>query len=177
MPVKIKAVETLVRAIYGGLGFNNLQEIAYIGPPERRRTITVQEFEETYTAAYEKMIRSMDWKRVLLEATSRHIELNHGETQKERRGVYDWGPDMPCAECIEAALLAGKTWMSWQDNPPLDLVPTPFTEQRAKKAYQEEHGIHDDALDAQWVGLPWRTRYDYREKIEQADAAEKEAQG
>jgi hypothetical protein len=49
---------------------------------------------------YRTLIDSIDWNRVLLEAQSRHLTLDHSG-------------DYTCGVCIAAALLVKETWPDW----------------------------------------------------------------
>lgn len=53
--------------------------------------------------AYETLIKSIDWNRVRLEA--------HGRCLKLHPDLEDY--DMPCGDCLEAALLVRETFPVW----------------------------------------------------------------
>ncbi len=110
MPVRNKALEALVRKLTGGLSFNSIDDVAFVGPLKNRKTISMDEFYMTYDAAFVACVDSIDWNRVLLEATQRHLALKH-ENQ-----FGDYGDEI-CPECINEAVLGLEPWNDWADKP------------------------------------------------------------
>lgn len=122
MPVRSKAVQTLAAALTGGgLSFNSIMGTVRIGGITGE-TITQDEYEERYDGAYVAMIEEIDWNRVLLEASARHLELAHedegfdGYAVSARGGIIHGAI---CSECLNEALLsrAAGGWQDWKRNP------------------------------------------------------------
>lgn len=110
MPVREKAIDKALRTILAGqnMSFNNVHWTAQIGD----EVMTRDEFDERYwdpiDRVYEAVVDSIDWNRVLLEATQRHISLKHSD--EDYYGFL-------CPECVGEALLADTTFVSWKTQP------------------------------------------------------------
>lgn len=118
MPVRARAVEEMVRHLEGGLSFNNLDFTVKLGELGSRREISRDEYEARYDAAYVRMVDSIDWMRVFLEASARHHALDH-----DCDGDYG----IVCEECVQEALLA-PMWQDWRREP------------RAPRTKEEDYG-------------------------------------
>lgn len=114
MPVRAKAAATLANTLTGGLSFNNLEDTVKLGPLGERTTVSYDEYEATYDAAYVAVIDSIDWNRVLIGATQRHLALQEIGEHGEPFG--DFGDEL-CPECVCEALLAREGWPNWKTNP------------------------------------------------------------
>lgn len=118
MPVRNTGMAALARALHGGLSFNAIDDIARLGSPaEDRVTISVAEYEEQFGRLFEALVDAVDWSRVVLEATVRHIALEHSS-------AAGLDHDTPCGECIAEALLCPDTWRDWSKQPRVERLPT-----------------------------------------------------
>jgi hypothetical protein len=74
---------------------------------------------ELVEALYVRMVESTDWNRVILEASTRHLALDHDPP--EDRGVRLFAVEGICGECLNEALLAvsfgGKFDTDWKREP------------------------------------------------------------
>lgn len=120
MPVRDKAVAALASALDGpGPSFNSLDDTVKLGGQE----ISRDAYHDRYTAAYIRMVDAIDWNRVLLEASARHMELEHrdegfdGYTAVSDDGEVIVG--VICPQCLNEALLAVKQggWTDWKREP------------------------------------------------------------
>jgi hypothetical protein len=108
--VRNRAVAELCRAIDGALSFNAITDTAIIGPLDGpRRVMNIDAYEQRYGAVYEHVVKKIDWNRVILEASGRHLRVGHEDRDN---GLAD----LICGECIEAALLAEETFPDWEDD-------------------------------------------------------------
>jgi hypothetical protein len=103
MPVRARVVERLVSDAVGQQWFDNSQGL-------QCKSMPTAEYHKTTDAAdvlYERVVDSIDWPRVLIEAMSRHSDLmrlgNHGTR------TTDISEDV-CGSCIQEALLADDTF-------------------------------------------------------------------
>ncbi|MFG1872059.1 hypothetical protein [Micromonospora arborensis] len=88
MPIRRNIVRDLVHRIVGAQVWDGLR-----GEPV---TMPLAEWELVVDAAdqlYDEVIRRIDWQRIHIEATSRHLQ------------VHEWRGDGPCGECFQQALL------------------------------------------------------------------------
>jgi hypothetical protein len=120
MPVREKAIRALACALDGPHLSFNVDGIVKLGALEMSRG----EFYERYGGAYIEMIDSIDWKRVLLEASARHQALGHLDDGSDDYNVFDSGKlssGNVCAECVCETLLAtdfgGRSEEKWQKEP------------------------------------------------------------
>lgn len=108
MPVRMKAVSKVLDAIGLKRSYNNVDWTARVNG----ETMSRDEFDERYRfpaeRVFEAVVDDIDWNRVLLEATARHIELGHPD---------DDYTGMLCPECVCEALLATETFVSWKSTP------------------------------------------------------------
>lgn len=132
MPVRDKAVAKIVSMLVG---------------PEPRDPAKADVLRFSVDAAYEEVVESIDWNRVLLDATARHLSLHKPDegdkggtlvapsdealaAAEDRDDDEDFAPppawhqyryDAVCPECIAEAVLAnewgGKTGDKWQEHP------------------------------------------------------------
>jgi hypothetical protein len=116
MPVREKAVQRGIRAFFSlqpnkdaSVVFNSITDVARVNGV----TISQGDFDQIADLAdsvYERVIDSIDWKRVMLEASARHSALHMtDETQM----------DDVCAECVREALLAPR-WQNWEEAPDVE---------------------------------------------------------
>lgn len=104
MPVRDKVVGRAVKELYGWTHFNNLKLTAYKGDQEYDGKVYDEDFNRI-DKLWVSIIDSIDWNRVMLEATTRHIALDHSDP---RVGA--------CHECVQEALLACRTWQDWKND-------------------------------------------------------------
>lgn len=109
MPVRNVATAALARHQTGGLSFNTIKDVAYLGPLKDRREIPMDDYYREFDDAFVAVVEAIDWNRVMLEATTRHLALKH-QNEFEEYG------DEVCPECLCEALLA-PSWQDWQDRP------------------------------------------------------------
>lgn len=102
MPVATKAAAALARHITGGLAFNSVEDVAYLGPLGNRTTVPREKYDEFWHGAYAALIESIDWNRVLIEATSTHLRAQRDDPL-HAEDAYD---DALCPDCLRLALLA-----------------------------------------------------------------------
>lgn len=115
MPVFDKVLNVYIRKVVGdSISYNNVDQTMRVddrilGPDER------DEFIEGHADDLTEIFRRVDWNRVLLEATARHLKLDHADEGIDGYGVMDGNllSGMICVECLEAALLARSTWPGW----------------------------------------------------------------
>lgn len=129
MPVRDKAVDTALRTVLDGttMWFRNQpgNEQATVGSETMPRDEFNRRFWDPIDKAYERVVDSIDWNRVMLEASARHMALeNHPEHDK--RAVGDTYENVICPECVCEALMADTTMVSWEREP------------RAPRYHQEE---------------------------------------
>ena len=72
--------------------------------PVRRKAIDViaDHHPESAEQLYVTLVESIDWSRVVLEATGRCLRVHDNEDI-----------DTPCGECVHAAMLAENTFPDW----------------------------------------------------------------
>lgn len=109
MPVREKAVDGLAHDLEGAPAFDNITFTVRVNG----ETVTREEWyarRARYDDAYVRLVdRWIDWNRVLIEATSRHLMLDHpDEGYDGYMTVVDGNPvvGLLCPECIAEALLA-----------------------------------------------------------------------
>lgn len=116
MPERAKAEDKLVRDLLGGLAFymdecKTIPHNDYLAVKDLAREI------------YGRIITRLDWPRILLEASSRHLALDH--PKDEYHGYL-------CAECLEKALMtydrniSGDQWEFDQNAPEPQAYPRGF---------------------------------------------------
>jgi hypothetical protein len=109
VPVRDKAVALVVADVHGVKSFRNLPEgwlvITETGEVPRE---VYDEWAREVDRHYVTVVDSIDWNRVLLEASARHIALSHEDK-------WDYG--MVCPECVCEALLANGTHVDWKRQP------------------------------------------------------------
>ncbi|MGC4886603.1 hypothetical protein [Micromonospora sp. DT227] len=88
MPVRRNIVRGLVQRVVGVHVWNGL-----IGEPVTIPRPVWDRVQDAADQLYEEVVRRIDWKRIYIEASARHLQL-HGH----RDGA-------PCGDCIEQALL------------------------------------------------------------------------
>ncbi|WP_047891768.1 hypothetical protein [Micromonospora sp. RV43] len=88
MPVRRNIVRGLVHRVVGIHVWNGLTGEPVTIPRQMRKRVV-----DAADQLYDEVIRRIDWKRIHIEANSRHLQLH------EFRG------EGPCAECIQQALL------------------------------------------------------------------------
>jgi hypothetical protein len=110
MPVRDKAVNKIASMMVGGLTFDGLTGTCTSLPDSIYRVLCF-----TADNAYEEVVLSIDWNRVMLDAEARHISLHGGEMGMEPK-VHS-----VCAECVMEAVLAnewgGKQSDKWAARP------------------------------------------------------------
>jgi hypothetical protein len=108
MPVRDRVVELMLRHQGHRMSFNNVDLTATVDGEIMPR----DDFDERVwlpaQKLYEAIIDRIDWNRVLLEASARHIALDHPDED-----YYG----MVCPECVCEALLATETHTSWERQP------------------------------------------------------------
>lgn len=104
MPVRNKAVESMAHRRLPGVWFS------YGEPSDGRWPEVVVECDKVY----QQFVENIDWTRVLLEASGRHLAFNHGTDRGDPLHLDD-DDEAPCGECVQAALLCDDTWPNWQD--------------------------------------------------------------
>jgi hypothetical protein len=107
MPVRNKDVEVLAYVLDGpGPVFNSLNDTVTLGG----QVMSYDAYKARYDGAYVKTIDAIDWNRLMLEASSRHLDLEHEVTD-------EYG--LVCPECICEALLSLKPggWNDWASEP------------------------------------------------------------
>jgi hypothetical protein len=116
MPVRRKIAGEITELFTGTHIWNGL-----IGECQ---TMPTAEFDKARDAAdllFEYVVDRIDWPRVLLEATSRHMALILGECHPKAgsgwraRGVED-DLERPCPACIREALLTDDRMSEWVVN-------------------------------------------------------------
>lgn len=128
MPVRKQAVQALAEALDGGVSFNSIEQTARVGGVGGE-TMSMDAYEDRYDTVYVKLVDSIDWERVMLEATQRHLQLDH-----EISDYYG----MVCPECVGEALLVlkGGGWQDWIKEPmaprELRVLDSDHTEEGAK---------------------------------------------
>lgn len=119
MPVRDKAIDVAFRSLMDDTPFHFYKQPGHETATIGDVTMPYAEFRERIMDpiefAYERVVDSMDWNRVMLEAMARHLALDHATTQADKPG-FPWGPDI-CPECICEALLADTTHVSWNAEP------------------------------------------------------------
>lgn len=115
MPVRSRAVEILARTLADGEGpvFNTLDDTVRLGG----ETITHDAYERRYDAAYVAMVDDINWNRVLIEASARHMELEHADEGYD--GYVAGVVGTVCPECVNEVMLSvtGGGWQDWKNNP------------------------------------------------------------
>lgn len=120
MPVRDKAIDTAWHALtlYSATDsyFINrpTNPIAVINGVEMPK----EEFHEQYITplerVYERVVDSIDWNRVMIEAQARHLALGH-DTEGDRHS-FPFTEDI-CPKCLCEALLAEETHTDWKREP------------------------------------------------------------
>jgi hypothetical protein len=81
------------------------------GEPSDARWPAVREEEER---RYVALVEQIDWTRVLLEASGRHVAFGHGTDDTVDERHLDDDEEAPCGECVQEALLATDTLVDWR---------------------------------------------------------------
>lgn len=110
MPERTKAVGRLVNALHRGVSYNNLHFTMKVDGKELDETQR-DTFMGQYYAAYDTMIRGIDWNRVLCEALSCHM-ARQTVNSKHVTDFGDYG-DQVCPDCVMQALLTDSTFYDW----------------------------------------------------------------
>jgi len=111
MPERTKAVGRLVSALHEGVSYNNLHFTMKVAG-EDLDTDERDAFMDKHYAAYDEMIRGIDWNRVLCEALSCHLARQELDSAHET-AFKDYGDDI-CPDCVMQALLADSTFFDWK---------------------------------------------------------------
>jgi hypothetical protein len=110
MPVRAKAGRYITELFAGGQWFSH-------GECQTMPHADYEAAREAGDALFEAVVENIDWNRVLIEATSRHLSLVVKDCHPPVRGWNPNGSDLevekPCAECIREALLAEDRTMDW----------------------------------------------------------------
>lgn len=112
MPERAKAVYAMANHLEGGISFNSIQEVAKLGPLGSRREIPMDEYYERFDGAFVAAVDGINWNRVLLEATNRHMIL---QAEDSAHMWPDYGDEI-CPECLCEALLSSG-YQRWEDEP------------------------------------------------------------
>lgn len=102
MPVSAKAAAKLADEIAGGLSFNTIDDVAKLGPLKTRETVSIDEYQEQFHGLWERLVASVDWNRVMIEATSEHLRKRKEDPSHE---CWDFNDEI-CPDCLAAALVA-----------------------------------------------------------------------
>jgi hypothetical protein len=102
----------------GCVTFNTIEGIARLGDPHagERVDVPLEEYEHRYGRLLETLVDAVDWTRVLLEAHTRHIALDH----TVGRHAFDRGP---CGDCVAEALLNPRPGVDWTRTPTVPRLP------------------------------------------------------
>lgn len=107
MPVRDKAVDRILREAGLRMAFNNADYTARVNGETMTRDEFDKRFWDPADRIYERVVDTIDWNRVLLEASARHAALNH----------EDWLIEDICPDCLCEALLLPSTFASWARTP------------------------------------------------------------
>ena len=107
MPERSKAVAALVGRMEGGVSFNAIEDVAYVGAVGDKRRMTMGHYLRVYDEAWVASMEAVDWNRVFLQASARHDWLGHEDG--------DYGA--VCEECLLEALLIPGDWHDWSREP------------------------------------------------------------
>ncbi|MFH8295110.1 hypothetical protein [Streptomyces sp. NPDC018059] len=125
MPNQLAVTRVLTEDVVGGHIWNGLT-----GECTTMPTDAYYDVEEAMAAVLERVVRAVDWPRLLFEASHRHHTL-HMETvaDEERRAGEGtkWDCDVRgvCGECLRHALLSPETGAHrWEDRPEVPLTRT-----------------------------------------------------
>lgn len=112
MPVFNQLLERYLRNVVDEpVSYNNQDMTMRIGS-----RILTRPLREAFMAKHEEglasLLSSVDWNRVLLEATARHLKLEHPDAGLDGYGVMDGNvvTGMICPECLVQALLCRETF-------------------------------------------------------------------
>lgn len=116
MPVRDKAVSTILHVLMGDTPyhFNNVHMTATVNGKKMSRDKFDEIYMDPIERIYERVVDSIDWNRVMLEASARHIALGHDEG--EDRDSFPHTEDI-CPKCLCEALLTDDTHSDWKSNP------------------------------------------------------------
>lgn len=115
MPERAAAVLAIANHLEGGVSFNSIDETAKLGSIEGiRRTIHLDEYYDRYDGAFVAAMDKIDWNRILLEASRRHLVLKEKRSSHSSKW-HDYGDEI-CPECLGEAVLASG-WQDWEKEP------------------------------------------------------------
>lgn len=120
MPVREKACDTAFYALMGDTPFHFYNNPA--GPTATINGVTMprEEFRERFSdpieRIYERVVDSIDWNRVMIEAWQRHMAVGHGAEGEADEYSFPFTPQI-CPECLCEALLADDTSPRWSEEP------------------------------------------------------------
>lgn len=103
MPVREKAINSMAS--------RRLPDVWFSGglPSDPRWYEVAEECEDLY----DHLVNVIDWTRVLLEASGRHLAFNHGTDEGDPLHLDD-DDEAPCGECVREAMLAQNTFVDWR---------------------------------------------------------------
>ncbi len=78
-------------------------------PPRRNAEFVLNNVTDGGEELWDLIVDCMDWNRVLLEANTRHLTLDHGADES----LYDMETHL-CGECIAEALKQKVTYPNWK---------------------------------------------------------------
>lgn len=106
MPVRAKAIGELASALHKSVVYNNVDLTVKVDGHYRDR----DRFWEKHEKAYDQMVKSIDWNRVLLETSTLHMVRQEKDSAHR---ALDYGDEV-CGSCVMYAMLADKTWPDWE---------------------------------------------------------------
>jgi hypothetical protein len=113
MPVREKAISNLMAGLIGDQWYRH--GICESMPHKDNQAVS-----ELVEAIYVRLMDRLDWNRVILEASSRHLALEH-DRHPTVNEISLFGVDGICGECVNEALLAldfgGKHIGAWKKEP------------------------------------------------------------
>lgn len=119
MPVRAKAVDRIIRELTGGVSYNNVTHTARVGGVDGE-VMDRDEYDRRYVEPvdriFEIVVDSIDWNRVMLEASARHGSLASNPEHDERNVGHSY-EDVICPECLCEALMASESWQDWKKKP------------------------------------------------------------
>lgn len=111
MPVRKKAIANLAAGLIGDQWYR--YGICESMPHKDNRAVI-----ELIEAIYVRLAEYIDWNRVVLEASSRHMALDHDAAENDGISL---GVEDICGECVCEALLAldfgGTAFSKWKEEP------------------------------------------------------------
>lgn len=106
MPVRSKAIGELARSLHKTVVYNNVDMTVEVDGRDRDR----KRFWEKHSKAYDRVVHSIDWNRVLIEASILHMVRQEKDSAHQ---AFDYGDEV-CGSCVMYAMLADKTWPDWE---------------------------------------------------------------